>query len=186
MIAKRIWLALITAAVMALSTPDLRAQATENKTTQEETAEQETPQAEGSFNRSARHKNAIVGSWLATVTIPNGPPPFKALFTFTEDGNVVSPAQGGVQGATVFTAAHGSWSHLRGRTFAFTAISIVYSSANGNLVGLFKLRGTVTLEGWGNEWSGPLKNELFNPAGNLVFGAEAAAQAERIKVEPLP
>jgi hypothetical protein len=185
MIAKRIWLALITVAVMALSTPDLRAQSEEN-TTQAEATGQETPQAEGDFGRSARHKKAIVGSWLATVTIPNGPPPFKALFTFTEDGNVVSPAQGGVQGATVFTAAHGSWSHVRGRTFAFTAISIVYSSANGNLVGLFKLRGTVTLEGWGNEWSGSQKSEFFNPAGNLIFAAEAAAQAERIKVEPLP
>ena len=120
------------------------------------------------------------------MTIPGGPPPFKALFTFTEDGNVISPAQGGVTGTTAFTAAHGAWSHLGGRTFAFTAISIVYSPTTGSLTGLFKLRGAVTLDGAGNEWSGPQKNELFNPAGNLVFAGEATGQAQRIKVEPLP
>jgi hypothetical protein len=137
------------------------------------------------FDNLERLKKALAGSWLATIsfTIPGGPPPFKALFTFTEDGNVTAPAQGGVGAGTVFTAVHGAWSHLGGRTFAFTAISIVYSPTTGNLVGLFKLRGTLTLDGAGNEWSGPQKNELFNPAGNLVFSVGTTAQAQRIKVE---
>jgi hypothetical protein len=186
MIAKRILLVLLTAAVLTLSTTAARAQSAETPARQEEIAGQPVFQSGGLPGILARQRKAIAGSWLATVTIPDGPPPFKALFTFTEDGNVISPAQGGVQGTTVFTAVHGAWSHQGSRTFAFTAISLVYSSANGSLLGLFKLRGTVSLDGSGNEWNGSLKNEFFNPAGNLVFAAEATAQAERIKVELLP
>lgn len=184
MIAKQIFLSLLAAAVMALSTAPARAQSAERAALREEAAAQPAAQSGGILDVLERQKKALAGSWLATVTIPGGPPPFKALFTFTEDGNVISPAQGGVTGTTVFTAAHGTWSHLGGRSFAFTAVSLVYSPTTGNLTGLFKLRGTLTLDG--NEWSGPQKNELFNPAGNLVFSGDSTAQAQRIKVELLP
>jgi hypothetical protein len=185
MIAKKILLTLITAAVLALATTGARAQSDEPPVMQEGTAGQPTLQSGGLLGILAQQKKAIAGSWLATITIPGGPSP-KALFTFTEDGNVISPAQGGVGTMSVFTPAHGAWTHLGGRSFGFTAISLVYSPTTGAFTGLFKLRGTITLDGAGNVWSGSQKNELRNPAGGLVFSVESTAQAERIKVEPLP
>jgi hypothetical protein len=181
MIAKRIWLPLFTITILTFAALDARAQSAERTPPQEA---QLTVSSGGIFDTLARLKKAVAGSWLATVTIPGGPPPFKALFTFTEDGNVITPAQGGVTANSVFTPAHGAWRHLGGRSFGFTAVSIVYSPTTGALAGLFKLRGTVALEG--DEWSGMQKSEFFNPAGTLVFAGEATMQAQRIKVEPLP
>jgi hypothetical protein len=96
---------------------------------------------------------------------------------------VVGAAQGDVQAPVVHSTAHGAWVHPGGRTFAFTLLQIFYTPSGGNLLGLFKVRATLTLDHSGNEWSGPVKFEVFDPAGNLVFSGEGALQAQRIKVE---
>jgi hypothetical protein len=187
MIAKKILLALIVAAAMAVATTSARAQSAERSIVEEQATEEQAVHSRGLLDILARRKKAVAGSWLITAVVP-GAPPFKALLTLTEDGNAVSAGQGDVRvpAPAIFSAYHGTWKHLGGRTFTFTILSIMYSPTTGEFAGLFKVRQTLTLGDSEDEWSGPGKLEIFDPAGNSVFALEGTAQAQRIKVEPLP
>src|SRR5262245_13585113 len=83
-------------------------------------------------------KNAIVGSWIETITPsgPQAPPPFKSVGMYNEDGTSVFSDQGGVQMTPprVLSSAIGTWTHLRDRTFAWTHITLI-SDLDGNLLG---------------------------------------------------
>jgi len=136
-------------------------------------------------------KKAIVGSWLETVTFSGGArPPLKSLSTFTADGGLVVADQGNVtteppERAAVFSAGHGAWVHLRGRTFAWTILELI-SDFNGNLSGILKVRGQYTVNKSGNSYSGQFKAEITDTAGNLIFSGEGTNEGQRIQVEPLP
>ena len=134
------------------------------------------------------NKKAIVGSWLETVTFSGGArPPLKSLNTFIEDGNLVVADQGNVttEPPAVFSAGHGAWVHLRGRTFAWTVLELI-SDLNGNLFGTLKVRGQYTVNKSGNSYSGQFKAEITDTAGNLIFSFEGTNEGQRIQVEPLP
>lgn len=59
-----------------------------------------TGQAQSDINRqqAALPRNALVGSWIETITpqSPGAPPPFKSLGVFNQDGTSVFSDQGGV------------------------------------------------------------------------------------------
>lgn len=133
-------------------------------------------------------KKAIVGSWLETVTFSGGArPPLKSINTFIEDGNLVVADQGNVttEPPAVFSAGHGAWVHLGGRTFAWTVLELI-SDLNGNLFGTLKVRGQYTVNKSGNSYSGQFKAEITDTAGNLIFSIEGTNEGQRIQVEPLP
>ncbi len=133
-------------------------------------------------------KKAIVGSWLETVTFSGGArPPLKSLNTFIEDGNLVVADQGNVttEPPAVFSAGHGAWVHLGGRTFAWTVLELI-SDLNGNLFGTLKVRGQYTVNKSGNSYSGQFKAEITDTAGHLIFSFEGTNEGQRIQVEPLP
>jgi hypothetical protein len=68
----------------------------------------------------------LEGTWLVTVTIPDGPPPFPALVTYARGGALmvtdssVSPALGNVY--------QGTWTRTGAQTFAFTFLGFQYDA----------------------------------------------------------
>ncbi len=215
MITRRIFWALIATGMMLTSTTAVNAQrvnredlmriskggggtqVTRSPTSSNESGAAMVEAAAASLAQEAEQgglpkKKAIVGSWLETVTFSGegAPPPLKSLSTFTADGGLVVADQGNVtteppERAAVFSAGHGAWVHLRGRTFAWTVLELI-SDFNGNLSGILKVRGQYTVNKSGNSYSGQFKAEITDTAGNLIFSGEGTNEGQRIQVEPLP
>jgi hypothetical protein len=158
-----------------------------NRAMEPEEAAQEASQS-GLLDILARQKKAIAGSWLDTVTVAGGAT-FKSLSTFTEDGGVIFTDQGDVitepPSPHVFSAGQGVWVHQGGRTFGQTTLQLV-SDLKGNLLGVFKLRATITLNESSDAYSAVWKAAFTNPAGNLIASFEGTIEGQRIKSEPLP
>lgn len=144
----------------------------------------------GLINVAAQSKkaSAIVGSWLDSVTVNDGPT-FKSLSTYTEDGAWIFNDQGSVitdpTFPHVFSAGQGVWVHQGGRTFSQTALQFL-SDLSGDLLGINRVRQTLTLNESGDAYSLIWKSEFSDPDGNLVFSAEGTIEGRRIKAEPLP
>ncbi|HJQ23372.1 MAG TPA: hypothetical protein VKA60_05610 [Blastocatellia bacterium] len=144
---------------------------------------------EPDYSTSAK-KPTLVGSWLVTVSIPGNDPPFdsfKALWALTGDGLLVASAQGDVA-PTPFpsnSTAYGAWAETGRRQFAATFRSILYDAVTGENMGQFKLQQAITLSDSGDEWSGPFKLTVTDPAGNVIAVVSGTQQATRIIVEPL-
>jgi hypothetical protein len=131
-------------------------------------------------------KNALVGSWLETVTFPteSGRPPLKSLGTFHDDGTMVCSDQGAVTTAppSVFSSCHGAWTHLENRTFAYTSRELI-SDLSGNLFGYLKVRGVYTVSDSGDEYTGASFAEIVDVDGNVLFSVSVTNAGERIKPE---
>ena len=130
---------------------------------------------------------AIIGSWMETVTVttPGGPPPFVSLSSFGGDGTLAVADQGNVTAQQVFSAGHGSWLHVEGRTFAWTVVELV-SAPDGSLIGVFEIRGEYTLDAAYDTYTGRFHAEMLAPSGDLIFAAAGTNAGQRIDVRPLP
>ena len=131
-------------------------------------------------------KEALVGSWLETVTFPpeTERPPLKSLGTFHDDGTMACSDQGGVTTAppSVVTSCHGVWAHLQGREFAYTSLALI-SDLSGNLVAYLKVRGVYTVSESGNEYTGTSFAEVVDGEGTVLYSVEVTNAADRILVE---
>jgi hypothetical protein len=135
-------------------------------------------------------KPTIVGSWLLTVNAPDNAPPFdsfKALWSLTGDGILITSAQGDVTPVPFPTTstAYGAWAQTGGRQFAATFVAILYDTQTGDNLGTIKLSQSITLNDSGDQWSGPFKAKVLDPDGNVVATLGGTINAKRIVVEPL-
>jgi hypothetical protein len=134
-------------------------------------------------------KNAVVGTWLETVTFPPEfeRPPLKSLSTFNEGGTFVNSDQGSVvlDPPGVFTAGQGVWKYLGKRDFAYTTIELI-SDLSGNLVGYLKVRGIYTVSKSGNEYTGTSFAEVLDSNGNVQVSVTVTNVGQRIQVELPP
>jgi len=137
-------------------------------------------------NNGTPSKNALVGSWLETVTFPpeSGRPQLKGLVTFHGDGTMVNSDQGTVtvDPPSVSTSGHGVWAPLERRTFAYTQFELI-SDLSGNLVGYLKVRGIYTVAQSGDEYTGNSFAEVFDTAGNVLFSVDVTNAGQRIQLE---
>jgi hypothetical protein len=133
-------------------------------------------------------KDAIIGSWVETVTPagPGAPPPFKALGVYHADGAWMFSDQGSVRmngmPPIVLSPSYGVWSHLKDRTFAFTGREMI-CDLDGNLIGMFKFRGELTVDSSGNRYTSQARADVVDPAGNLLFSIQATSEGQRIQLE---
>jgi len=107
----------------------------------------------------------LQGSWLVTVTlgIPDGPPPFEVLQTYTSSGEVIGsqPSLPGV----LFTPSHGAWTRKGPREFVFTAIWFLSTVEPAALYKVI-LRETVVIEPDGDTYNSKSSvQEVFGPDG---------------------
>jgi hypothetical protein len=185
MFAKRTVLSLLGAAAIASVATD--AQSADRLALREET-EQDGRMVEA----PARHRKALAGSWLMTVTITGGPT-FKSLVTFAQDGSLVSDDQGSVlltdSFSRVFSAGHGVWEHQARRNFSTTTLQLisgVQGTGVGDLIALLTTRATLTLDASHDRLFGVLTAEFRDSAGNPLNSFDGTIEGERIEFEPLP
>ena len=131
---------------------------------------------------------ALVGSWVETVTFPAGVgrPPIESLVTFNAEGTMTCSDQGAVttegEMPSVFSACHGVWRRLHGRTFAYTSLELI-SDLSGNPVGHLKVRGVYDVSPSGSEYTGVSLAEIILTDGTVVFSSEVANAGKRIEIE---
>jgi hypothetical protein len=119
----------------------------------------------------------IEGTWLVTVTIPDGPPPFPSLVTYARGGALtvtdssVSPALGNVY--------QGTWAKTGSREFAFTFLGFQYN-AQGVFTNYIRARETIRLNRSGNAYNGVTAIEVLDTAMNVIATATSTTHATRI------
>lgn len=156
----------------------------------EETTSQSEDRARDTKVSISGKKPTIVGSWVLTVSIPDNAPPFdsfKALWSLTGDGLLVSSAQGDVTPVPFPTtsSAYGAWVQTEGRQYAASFVAILYDVQTGENMGSLKLNQSITLSDSGVEWNGPFQAKVLDPDGNLIVTLNGTVNAKRITVEPL-
>lgn len=139
-----------------------------------------------SISIESNGNNKITGSWYVTSTPNGGPPPFKAMITFSEGGGMIASAQGDIllNINSLATAGHGAWARTGNRQFLFTFRQIFYT-ADGSYDGGIKVRHTANMNKAGTAWTGQLTAEFYNALDEVVFTSTGSGTATRIVAEPL-
>ena len=122
------------------------------------------------------------GSWLATLTVAGGPPPFKVLITFDAGGGLVESEQGDeAPGSppTLFSPGHGAWISTGSKGITFSFIKLLYDTSGG-FIGLLKNNGTAQLGGDTLAGSGTV---VITENGKVTFSGTYTFSATRIQVE---
>ena len=184
MIARRIFLAFIFAALLIVSTAVARTQSGKP-----EQQAMQPPSQGGLLDVLERIREAqaqqLEGSWVITVTavVPPGvpPPPVRTAYvTFARGGaSILSDRL-----APFANPGHGAWEHRGSNEFLWTFIGDNFN-AMGNFVGTLKVRNKLSVTG-PDTFSGVNNSEARDAAGNLLFSGCNTVQGQRIKVEPLP
>jgi len=134
-----------------------------------------------SDNNNAGGGQRLEGVFLVNITPDaGGPPPLMLIRQFTPNGGVVGP-QASLFGGIVC----GEWVRTGDRQFAFTNASFNYAPT-GPVSGTVKTVGSLTLNNEGNEFTGRLRTQSFDLAGNLLTSFTASVQGKRIQVEQFP
>src|SRR5262245_41718398 len=92
----------------------------------------------------------IEGSWLITVTVPGGPPPFRAIANYSAGGGLV--VTDGSTPPSTGNVYQGTWARMGNHEFAFTFLGLLYT--NGVHSGFFRVRETLRLEPGGDAYNG--------------------------------
>ncbi len=119
----------------------------------------------------------IEGSWLVTVTIPGGPPPFRSLETFAAGGAFVATSS---EPPSLVNSAHGTWARTRPDEFHLTFLEFQYD-ADGKHSGYLRVRETRRL-GPSNTFDGTGTVEVFDAGFNLLFSAGVTTHGTRIRL----
>jgi hypothetical protein len=123
------------------------------------------------------------GSWVVTITaaVPPGvpqPPDFRAYASCVRGGVLI-----GSDARRAASKQHGTWTHLRGSDFAWTALEQLFDG-NGAPGGTVTIRVRVKITGV-DEFVGVSNAEERDAAGNLVSNRCGTVRGERITIEPL-
>ena len=124
------------------------------------------------------------GSWLASITTPDGKT-WEVPMSYCAGGAMV------VSDPSIFpgmaTAYHGTWMQTGRREFTFTMVGFIYNEVIGELPkGMSKIviKETNTIETNGDSYSGSGSLELYGPDGaQVVYRPVVPSHAVRIKAE---
>lgn len=192
MTANRFVLALLCAALLAVSTVSLRAQTTDLTKDPDAATPELRAQALAAANdrcdwlcqlREAQSQQ-LEGSWEVIVTpvVPSGvpqPPSFHVYSTYSRGGGYTASDR-----TRPFSKQHGAWEHLGSNHFAGTAKEDIFD-AMGNFAGTLTVRTRTTLTGR-DTFVGVANGEFRDAAGNITRSLCTTFRATRLKVEPLP
>jgi len=127
-------------------------------------------------NRSEK----LLGSWNVVVTTEVQGTTFPALLTFSEDGGMIADEPP----SPFETSGHGNWVSAGRREVAYTFVSLI-GSAEGPLSSKLKVAGRLRYDADDDGWSGPLKIDVLDPNGQVIFTDQGTFTLTRIAVEPL-
>ena len=134
-------------------------------------------------NQERGNHNApqIEGSWLTTVTIPGGPPPFPFLLTFGTGGDlVVTDSSGPPALGNVY---QGTWVRKGDHKIVFSFLGFQYD-ALGVLAGYIRVHETIRIERSGNAYHSIVSTiESLDLNQDVVFSVVATTHGTRINAE---
>lgn len=162
-----------------------------------------------SISIMAKKRNDLTGAWLVDVQVNEeaagirpelagkisqmiraqadsaAQAPFTGVEAFHSDGTVLElsltdyiPPQA--------TPGLGLWERTGEGEFAVNFYAVLIgSTVNPEFQGTYKVISKLTTNNKGDEFSGPAKIEIFDPAGNLAFTLDATAQGRRAVIERL-
>ncbi len=123
----------------------------------------------------------LEGTWLVTVTLQDGPPPFPSLVSFARGGAfiVTDSASGGPAAGNVY---QGTWTRTGPDEFAFTFLGFQYDAA-GSLANYLRGRETIRLERNGNAYNGMTTVDVLDTAQNVIATSKGTTHATRVKAQ---
>jgi hypothetical protein len=124
------------------------------------------------------------GSWLATITLPDGQN-FESPMSYCAGGAMVSSDPSRFPANA--TAYHGTWMKTGRREFVFTMVGFIYDEVGAvNPKGLSKvvIKETDTIEPDGDTYNGTGTIAIYGPDGTqLEYVPVVPSHAVRIKAE---
>ena len=157
----------------------------------------------------AKKRNDLTGAWLVNVQVSgeaaNIRPEIASKFAQMIQGQAAANTQAPFTGVEAFhsdgtvlelsltdyippqaTPGLGLWERTGEGEFAVNFYAVLIgSTVNPEFQGTYKVISKLTTNNKGDEFSGPAKIQIFDPAGNLVFTLDATAQGRRAVIEPL-
>ncbi len=121
----------------------------------------------------------LEGTWLVTVTIQDGPPPFPSLVSYARGGALIITDSSGVPG--VGNVYQGTWTKTGPHEFAFTCLGFLYD-ANG-LTNYIRGHDTIRLELDGNAYYGVTNVDIFDTAWNRIAISNGTTHATRVNAQ---
>jgi hypothetical protein len=140
----------------------------------------------GQVKAKARTRS-LTGSWVVTTTV-QGMPPFKSLFTFTEDGGLVSstsfivPFRPPIIRA-VFSTSHGAWNSVANGEFSIALVALIHDE-DAEFSGTAEVRGTIEIDETKDAFFGTVHAADLDPNGRVIFAFEGSIKGERIRSQP--
>ena len=122
----------------------------------------------------------IEGTWLATITIPDGPPPFPSLVTYARGGALavtdssIAPGLGNVY--------QGTWTKTGPHEFTFTFLGFQFD-VNGVFVNYIRARETIQLQRDGKAYNGVATIEILDTAQNVLATMSSTSHATRVNAQ---
>jgi hypothetical protein len=122
----------------------------------------------------------IEGTWLATITIQDGPPSFPSLVTYARGGALtvtdssIAPALG--------NAYQGTWTKTGPHEFAFTFLGFQFD-ANGVFANYIRARETIQLQRDGKAYNGVSTIEILDTAQNVLATMSSTSHATRVNAQ---
>jgi hypothetical protein len=132
------------------------------------------------YRRGSAVAPEIEGTWLATITIPDGPPPFPSLLTYARGGALtvtdssVAPALGNLY--------QGTWTKTGPHEFTFTFLGFQFD-ANGVFASYIRVRETIHLQRDGNTYDGVSTIEFLDPVLNVIATGSSTSHATRVNAQ---
>jgi hypothetical protein len=141
------------------------------------------PQALSSQANIENNEARIGGSWLATVTLPDGTI-FESPVSFCAGGAMIASDPSVFPVYPMTTPFHGTWTKTGRREFVFTMISFQYDETI-TPPGLCKnvVKATWTIAPDGDTYNSKATIEWYDPAGKMYFTGSDSSHGVRIKAE---
>jgi hypothetical protein len=121
----------------------------------------------------------LEGTWLVTVTIQDGPPPFPSLVSYARGGALIVTDSSGVPGSG--NVYQGTWTKTGPHEFTFTFLGFLYD-ANG-LTNYIRGHDTIRLERNGSAYNGVTNVDIFDTAWNHIATSNGTTHATRVNAQ---
>jgi len=122
----------------------------------------------------------IEGTWLATITVPDGPPPFPSIMTYARGGALTATDSSGAP--ALGNVYQGTWTRTGSHKFAFTVLGFQYD-ANGVFAGYFRVRETIRLQPDGKAYDGVATIEILDTEQNVLYTGSTTSHATRVNAQ---
>jgi hypothetical protein len=125
----------------------------------------------------------LEGTWLATVTLQEGPPPlpspFAALVSYARGGVLIVTDSSGVPAAG--NVYQGTWTKTGPHEFTFTFLGFQYD-ANG-FTNYIRDHETIRLEPNGSAYNGVMNIDILDTAQNIIVTFTGTSHATRVNAQ---